>query len=171
MRLIKLIGGIVAVVLAAWLQTTWFGHVRPLGVMPNVMLVVIVLFGLWSNASPTLAAAIGGGLLLDLASGSDFGLRTAFFAVVALAIVAGRQYGLHSESVLAGLAIVALGTVLYNVVVLATIGAPIAPVVVQRIGAELIDNEVILLLLMLARVNLGGGRVRATFDLGARLPQ
>ena len=171
MRTLRIIGGLVAVLLAAWLQTSWFGHVRPFGVMPNVMLVVVTLFGLWSNASSTLAAAIGGGLLLDLASGSDFGLRTAFFTFLALAIIAGRQYGLHADSFITVVGIVVLGTVVYDVVVLATINAPIVSVVFGRIGRELLDNVLLLGLVVLARINLSGGRSRSSFDIGTRLPQ
>ncbi|HUC86917.1 MAG TPA: rod shape-determining protein MreD [Candidatus Saccharimonadales bacterium] len=150
----KILAGIVAVMVAAWLQVSWFGHVRPLGVMPNLMLVVIVLFGLWSNATPALAAALGGGFLLDLASGSDFGLRMAFFSVVVLAIIAGRQTGLHADSFITALLVVMAGTVLYNLVVLATLGAPIQAIELSRIGRELVDNLVILGFLVLVRLNL-----------------
>jgi rod shape-determining protein MreD len=143
-----------AVVLAAWLQVSWFGHVRPLGVMPNVLLVVIALFGLWSNATPALAAALGGGLLLDLASGSDFGLRMAFYVVMVLAIIAGKQIGLHADSLVTALLVVLVGTLLYDLVVLATLGAPINATVIGLIGRELIDNIVILGVIMAVRLNL-----------------
>jgi rod shape-determining protein MreD len=167
---VKTIAKIVAVVVAAWIQVSWFGHVRPLGVMPNVMLVVVVLFGLWSNATPAVAAALGGGFLLDLASGSDFGLRMAFYAVVALAIVAGRQIGLHTDYIITALLAVVVGTILYNVVVLAALGAPLHSVELSRIGRELIDNTVILGLLMLVRLNLSQ-RPRTTVQLRKEFDQ
>jgi rod shape-determining protein MreD len=168
MNVAKRVAQALVVVFGAWLQVSWFGHVRPLGVMPNVVLVVVVLFGLWSDATAALAAAIGGGFLLDLASGSDFGLRMAFYVVVVLALVAGKQIGLHADSLVTPLLAVIIGTIIYNLAVLATLGAPISGVVISRVGAELVDNVVLLGLVTLVRLNLPR-RSRTTLELGKGL--
>lgn len=149
----KIVLGIILVILAVWVQTAWFGHVRPLGVIPNLMLVLVILFGLWSNASPTLAAAIGGGLLLDLASGSDFGLRMGFYGVLALAVVAVRQLGV-SNGLLLGCALTITGTIVFNLVILATLRAGLSYVAEVRIGLEVIDNLVLMGLAFVLRANL-----------------
>ena len=122
----KIILGGVVVVLSVCLQLSWFGHIRPFGVMPNLVLITVVVFSLWANASSGLAAALVSGLLLDMSSGSDFGLRIAFFMVVVLAIVAGRQLGLQSESLPAVVVIMATSSLLYDLAVLATLRAPIS---------------------------------------------
>ena len=166
MNVAKRLAQALAVVLGAWLQVSWFGHIRPLGVMPNLMLVIVVLFGLWSDATAALAAAIGGGFLLDLASGSDFGLRMAFYVVVVLALVAGKQLGLHADSLATPVLAVILGTVIYNLAVLATLGTlPLNGVVVGRVAAELLDNLVLLGLVTLVRLNLPR-RSHTTLELG-----
>jgi rod shape-determining protein MreD len=170
MSALRVVGGVLAVAVAAWLQVSWFGHVRPLGVIPNVMLLAVILFALWSDATPALVAAIGGGLLLDLASGSDFGLHMAFYVVMVLAIIAGRQLGLHATSLVTGVAATIFGTLLYNLVVLATIKAPISPLVAGRVGRELVVNLILLALLYVAAANIGG-RSRVTAELGIGIPQ
>ncbi|HUC20301.1 MAG TPA: hypothetical protein VMR98_02285, partial [Candidatus Polarisedimenticolaceae bacterium] len=93
------------IILVACLQVSMFGHMRPFGIMPNLMVIAVVLVSLWGTASFSLVTAIGGGLLLDMASGSDFGLRMAFFVVVSLAIIAGRQLGLQADSWISALAL------------------------------------------------------------------
>lgn len=167
---LRVVGGVLIVAATAWLQIAWFGHVRPLGVIPNCMLLIVILLALLSDATPALAAAIGGGLLLDLASGSDFGLNMAFYVVTALAIIAGRQLGLHATSAITGLAAAILGTILYNLVILATIKAPLSGVVLSRIGRELILNVLVLLLLYVVVANLRG-RSRVTAELGIGVPR
>lgn len=150
----KALVAIIIVLVATWVQVAWFGHVRPWGVMPNVMLVVVVLYGLWSDATPALAVALGGGFLLDLSSGSDFGLRMGVFAVVVLALVAGRQLGLQADLLVTGLAAGVIGTLLYDAVVLATLQTGINGVVASRIGRELVDNLGLLVLAYIVRLNL-----------------
>src|SRR5258708_3129799 len=104
----RVVTGIAAVVIAAWLQISWFGHVRPFGAIPNLVLIVVILMALWGSATSALATAIGGGLLLDAASGSDFGLRMGFFAVTALTVVAARQFGINVSSAITGIVVVVL---------------------------------------------------------------
>lgn len=165
MSTLRVVGGSLAVVVAAWLQVAWFGHVRPLGIIPNCVLLVVILFALWSDATPALAAAIAGGLLLDLASGSDFGLHMAFYVVTVLAIIAGRQLGLHATSMITGVAITIVATILFNLMVLATIQASLSQVALSRIGRELIVNLILILLAYIVVANVGR-RSQVSADLG-----
>lgn len=147
----KVLAAIFWVLAATWLQVAWFGHIRPLGVIPNVMLVVVILYGLWSDATPALAVAVGGGLLLDLASGSDFGLRMGFYVVTVLAVIAARQFGVHAEALLTGVVAAAIGTIIFDAVVLATAHIALNSVVFGRVGRELATNGLLLALAYVGR--------------------
>jgi rod shape-determining protein MreD len=147
---------IIAALLAVLLEVSFFGHVRPFGVMPNLMIIVITISAMWSQATPTLVAALLGGLLLDGASGTDFGLRTAFFAALALAVIAARQLGLHTDSIITTLAIVAVATVLFNLVVLTSVmGVSInSGFIISQIGREVVLNSIFTVAIWLAGINI-----------------
>jgi len=151
----RFLGGGAVILAAALMQVSWFGHVRPFGVIPNLVLIAVVLIALWYSATAALAAALGGGFLLDTASGSDFGLRMGFFGVVALAIVAGRQLGLNAGSAITGLVSVAVATVLYNLAALIVLGAGPSLIVLGRVGTELICNLIITAVIFIIRANIG----------------
>jgi cell shape-determining protein MreD len=155
------------VVVLVWFQVAFFGLVRAWGVMPNLLLVALVVMALWSEATPTLAAALLAGLLLDLVSGADFGLRTAFFAAICLAIIATRQLGLHAESVITAGVLVVIGTLLFNMAIIASLGAiPIdSGLVLQRIGIETAVNLLLLGVVLGARTLLQDRRSRVTTEL------
>lgn len=113
---------IVIILLAVWLQVAFFGQLRPFGIIPNLVVIVIVLSALLSEATPTVASAVGAGLLLDLASGTDFGLRTAYFVALALAVITARQFGVHGDSVPTLWGLMAAGVVGLDVLLLLSIG-------------------------------------------------
>ncbi len=138
----KFLGGALLIIITAGLQVSLFGSMRPFGVMPSLMVIVVVLISLWGTATSSLAAAIGGGLLLDMASGSDFGLRIAFFVVVSLAIIAGRQLGLQADSFISALALVALATLLYDAAVVATLKTGVSRVIAERAGVNVLMTSV-----------------------------
>lgn len=154
-----------ALLAAVIIQLSWFSHVRPFGVMPNLVLTVVIVTALWSRATTALASAVVCGILLDLASGSDFGLRTAFFTVVVLAIIATRQLGLHAESFSIALAITAAATILANLmIVLSVIGSTAGvdwSVVALRVALEVLYNSILIAILF-------GGR-ELTRDRRARI--
>jgi cell shape-determining protein MreD len=104
------------------LQTAFFGYVRPFGVMPNLLLVVVLMQGLFGSASGAVAMGIGGGLLLDIASGSDFGLRTAFYASLTLAVIVIRQLGLHLDALWVTALVAIVATIGFDIAILFTIG-------------------------------------------------
>lgn len=113
------LGGLV--VLAAWLQVNFLGAVRPFEVIPNVLAIVIICAGLTRTPGETLAMALGGGLLVDFASGTDFGLRMAYFSVLALGILVIKQAGAEMENFGLVVLVVIGATVLYNAAVLANL--------------------------------------------------
>jgi rod shape-determining protein MreD len=145
---------VASILLAIWLQLSLFGHLRPLGVIPDLTLITIIVVALWSDATPSLAAAVGAGFILDLASGSDFGLRTGFFILVTLAVIAAKQFGLHADSVVTA-ALIALAATDWVVVG-------------QRIGAEVIVNLGALVLVFAIRVLIGDRRGRVINELSRR---
>lgn len=158
-----------ALLAAVLMQIAWFSHVRPFGVMPNLVLVVVVVTALWSRATAALASAIVAGLLLDLASGADFGLRTAFFTVVTLAVIALRQLGVYAESFLMAVATVAICTVIANLLivfgVVGTTGGVDWLAVLQRISIEVGLNTVLLAILFGIRELTQDRRARISAEL------
>jgi rod shape-determining protein MreD len=141
---------VLAVILAA-LQVSYLPGLRPLGVVPDVVLPLVALTGLMSTVSRALAVAICGGLLLDMASGSDFGLRTGILILVALATGLIHRAGLNSLGPMVALVLVAAGTVVGNIILLASLagGAASWPVgrLLMTIGLLVVLNLVITLLL------------------------
>lgn len=158
-----------ALLAAVLMQIAWFSHVRPFGIMPNLVLVVVVVTALWSRATTALASAIIAGLLLDLVSGADFGLRTAFFTVATLAVIALRQLGVYAESFLMAVATVVICTVAANLlIVLGVIGNTGGidwPTVLQRIAIEAVLNSGLLAILFGAREVTQDRRARISAEL------
>ncbi len=101
------------------LEASFLGAWRPFGIIPNLFLVLVLAAGASSaNASEVLAIAVGGGFLLDIISGADFGLKTAYFCFLALLIVMMRRTGAEFERLGMKLAAILSATLLYNAVVL-----------------------------------------------------
>lgn len=167
MGIIPVVLRLLIIVIAVWVQFSWFGPLRPFDVVPSLMLIVVLVTALWSSATTALSTAVVGGLLLDISSGADFGLRTGFFTVVALAVIAARQFGLHAESVLTATGILTVATVVFNAAVLGSIGgAPVDwSVVWWRIAAEVMVNNVLLLLAFGMREVTRNRRARVAAEL------
>lgn len=100
------------------LQLSFIPALRPFGVVPDVGLALVALVGLFGTASLALIVAIGGGLALDLASGTDFGLYVGLFALVALAAGFVHRAGLDSAGLLAAGVLVMVATLAGDVVIL-----------------------------------------------------
>ena len=97
------------------LQIFFVPALRPLGVVPNAILVLVVLAGLLSTASAALGTALAGGLLLDLTSGDGFfGLRICLLALLALAAGLIHRAGLELSGPIMALGLVAVATVVIN---------------------------------------------------------
>ncbi len=135
----------------ALLQIYFFASNRPFGIVPNLVLVMVVLAGAFQTATYTVVTALTGGLLLDLASGGQFGLKLAFFLILALALVLARQNGLELQKFSVLIPVLLVATLLYNlslisVVVLAH-GLISWQVVMGRIVLEAALNLLILVVL------------------------
>ena len=109
----------IIVVVCLLLQMSFLPALRPFGSVPDLALVAIVLMGTVSTVSQALIYAVAGGIILDLASGADFGLRTALFVLAALATGLARRAGLTLGGPLVALALVAMGTLIQTLIILA----------------------------------------------------
>lgn len=136
------LGLIVAV--SVVLQLGLLAPMRPLGVVPNLLLGLVVLVGLSGSATAALAVAIICGLILDIVSGADFGLRTGLFAMVALVAGMTHRAGFDTRGLLVPMALVMAATVVQALVVMAgLIGSTIGwspGAVLGRLGIELVLN-------------------------------
>lgn len=110
---------ILLVLITGWLQTSFLAAWRPLAVVPDLVIVTVVWSSWRLSATEALGLAAGLGLWLDLASGTDFGLRTAFLTTLVLALLVIRQLGADVEAWGLGLASVAAATIIYNLFILA----------------------------------------------------
>lgn len=144
----------VITVAAVWLQVSFLGAWRPLGVLPDLFLVVLLIAATTlNNASEVLAMAVGGGLLLDIASGTDFGLRIAFFCFLALLLIMMRRHGTELERPAMRVAAVISATALYDAVVLLPLMSS-KPMVFWgaagfRVGSEILMNLALIALLVM----------------------
>ena len=109
------------IIIAAVLQLSFLGAIRPFGVTPNLLLVVVIYAGLICTASQTVSSALLGGLLLDGASGVDFGLRTTFYVFLALAIVVIKRAGADFGNTAMITAATLSATLFYNAAIVASL--------------------------------------------------
>lgn len=137
--------------LAVIVQITYLAGWRPLGVVPNLALIVVTSLSLNASSSEALWVALGSGVVLDLASGTDFGLKTAVLVVVTLFISWLRRGGTNLDSWWLELILVAGGSVLAAVSVLAALAVahaavplgPAARILAVETGANVIIAAVI----------------------------
>ena len=66
------------------LQVSFLPALRPFGVVPNLALIVVASAALTGPLVSAMILALGGGFILDLSSGSDFGLKTGLLALAVL---------------------------------------------------------------------------------------
>ena len=65
-------------------QISLLPTLRPFGVVPDIVLVLVLLLGLRSTVSQALILALVGGIVMDLSSGTDFGMHTGILVLAAL---------------------------------------------------------------------------------------
>ena len=134
----------IVAILIVLLQISFIPALRPLGVVPNIALVMIALVGLYGTASLALVLAISGGLALDLVSGANFGLYVGLFMVVALAAGYIHRAGLNWSGYVMALGLVSVATLVQNLVILGGLvrvanGWPVGHLLFQM-GLEIILN-------------------------------
>lgn len=99
-------------------QMSFLPGLRPLGVVPNLALVFVVLVGLESAASITMVVAVVCGVLLDLASGANLGMWTGVLVLAALVAGLLHRAGVETDGPLVPAVMVAGGTLVVALVVL-----------------------------------------------------
>lgn len=107
---------IVVVGVLVIMQVSLVPAMRPLGVVPNVMLPLVIMIGLRATVSQALAVALVGGLAMDLSSGTDFGIHTGILVLAALVTGSVRRAGLSLGGPLLPVLLVAGLTVLAGIV-------------------------------------------------------
>lgn len=152
----------IALVLAAVaLQVSWFGYVRPLGIMPNLMMIIVILAAMVTSASRALIMALVGGVLLDALSGADPGLRTAFLTLITLVAVAIRQAGFDIDSGTGVLGLVLVGTIAWNAILLIELavagGGASLPQALSLMAREALVNVVLAAVIRLGLLRAGYG--------------
>lgn len=133
-RLIMIIAVTAAVqvgVLPAW---------RPFGIVPDLLAAVIVSLSVYATASQTLLSAMSVGLLLDLSSATDFGLRLGFYTVAALGTSLLSRFGLVFDSLAwrIGLATVIVAAANLTIILTLIVGGATVPigVALAKIGVS-----------------------------------
>ncbi len=147
----KIIGFWLLLGLVLAVQIGLMPALRPFGAVPNLMLVFVVLVGLAGTASTALIAALIGGLLLDLTSGADFGLRIGLLVLAALVTGLVHRAGLTLAGPAVVMAVVAAGTVVENAAVLAGLagsgtGWPLG-FIVGKLALEVVLNLGLILMM------------------------
>lgn len=162
----KWLGLIFIVTAAVILQMSFLPGLRPFGVVPNLVLVVIVLASLHIVTSQALMAAAASGLILDLVGGTNFGLWTGVLMLVVLVVGLMRRAGIELDVLVVATILVAAATIVIAVVIWMTFIPLVAnwPVGVAagRLMIELVINLSLMLLLRLPiRWLLGSSRQSA----------
>ena len=162
------VGLIVLITVAVLLQLSLLPGLRPLGVVPNLAVVVMVLAALNVVTSEALIVAAVSGLVLDLASGANFGLWTGEFMVIALVVGVMRRAGIELDGAVVAPGLVAAATIVMTFVVwLAMLPQGVHWTfggVVGQLVVELMINLVLTIALTVpVRWLLGGSRAQTGF--------
>lgn len=107
--------------LACFLQLSFTAHSTILVPAVNLVFVAVVLTSSFTDGSESLWLALLAGLVLDYFSLSEFGVNTAFLVMIALLTKALLNLGRSTSKLSYGVSIVALGTVFYNLLLLANL--------------------------------------------------
>jgi rod shape-determining protein MreD len=146
------LGLTIVVALSILIQVSLLPAIRPLGVVPSLMLPVVVLIGLEGTATVALAAAVVGGVALDLASSTNFGMWTAILVLAALTAGLLRRAGFELAGPIIAIVMVTAGTILSTLVILMGLVTEATSWPVGVIAAKFLSELVInLLLTILAR--------------------
>lgn len=157
---------ILLLVTAVAFQVSLLPTLRPLGIVPNLALVVMVLASLSVTTSEGLIAAVISGLVLDLASGANFGLWTGIMVLVVLVVGMLHRAGIELDRSWVPLALVAGATFVLTIGVWLGLVSGVSnwPVLnlIGRLTIELVINLGLTVALMpLVRWLLGGGARRS----------
>lgn len=155
------------IVIAALLQTSLLPYLRPFGVIPNLVLIVVILAALTTTASRSIVMAVIGGITLDLVSGAAPGLATFSLVTVALLAILARRYGLEVDSVIGLSVLIIAGTILVDGLQIAWLrldgGVFSVGAVTWLVAREALVNTIIALLLRWGLVRFNAPSSRANW--------
>jgi rod shape-determining protein MreD len=147
----KRVGLVALTVVGILLQLGFLPALRPFGVVPNILLVIVVLVGLEATSSQALVVAVCAGLATDLASGANFGLWTGLLVVAALATGLLHRAGFELGGSLVAMVLVASGTLIETLVILLglvdTVSSWPVGLLLARFCTELVLNLILVLAL------------------------
>lgn len=149
------------VLVAAVLQVATLPAWRPLGVIPNLLLVILLLCAIYRPATQALGLTVVVALLVDLASATTFGLRLSFFTLMVLIVVALMRLGADFERLDLLLLAVVVGTIGFNLAILSSVWPVTSSdylVAARLILVEMIINALLAWGLSLALVPILGER-------------
>lgn len=113
MKLYALVG---IALISLVLQLSFLPALRPFGVVPNIVLMVIAAAALTGPLVTAMILGLGCGFLLDLVSGSDFGLQTGLLALGVLLAAyvsrSGLQMGIRVQLLIVILAVTAVTAII-----------------------------------------------------------
>lgn len=109
---------IVLAVVVLLMQISLLPALHPLGVVPNLILVFVVLVGLESTSSSAVLLAVVLGVGLDLSSGANLGMWTGVLVLAALVTGLLHRGGVETGGPLVPAVMVAAGTLLVSLIVL-----------------------------------------------------
>jgi rod shape-determining protein MreD len=161
---------ILLVILAVILQVSFLPGLRPFGVVPNLVLVVIVLVSLQVGTSESLMMAAASGLVLDLVSGTNFGLWTGVLMLTVLVVGLMRRAGIELDALVVATILVAAATVVIAGVIWLTSVTKVSnwpmSVAAGRLMGELVINLGLMMLLRLPMRWIQGSN-RGYAEMGA----
>jgi rod shape-determining protein MreD len=149
---VRRIAFVLVAVVVLLMQLSLLPGLRPLGVVPDLALVFVVLVGLESTSSAAVLLAVVMGVALDLTSGANLGMWTGMLVLAALVTGLLHRGGVETGGPLIPAIIVTVGTVLVPLIVLTGLVSVVVdwPVgsLLGRFATELVLN---LGLMMLVR--------------------
>ncbi len=138
---------------------------------PNFLLVFLVVASLFVNYSTLVWLALGGGFLLDLYSGNDFGLNMAFYVllVIAIKVILSMSESPARNSYV--IIVIIFGTIFYSILMslglIGIVGLHLSPLPLQRLATEMLYNTILALLsLGVVYSFMGRDKTSKTYKLG-----
>jgi rod shape-determining protein MreD len=150
--------------LAVILQLSLLPALRMFGVVPNLVLVVVVLIALNVATSEALLTAAVSGLVIDLASGTNFGLWMGALMLVTLVVSFVGRAGIELDGVLVALVLVGISTAVMTLAVWLPLITGVSGLAVPvawggRLATELVINLILTIMLRpLVRLALPSGK-------------
>jgi rod shape-determining protein MreD len=137
---------------AAILQSTLFKQLNFYGAVPNLVLIIVVAWGLLRGGRESYLWAFVGGLALDLLSGGPLGLSSLALLLIA-ALISLTEGHVHSHATLLALAAAALGTLAFDTVLILGLALggrqPWVPAGVEPLARQTLTAMAVNTLLML----------------------